>query len=329
MEKPFAITLDAGSSLANKTGTWRTQRPCMCDRLPPCDHACPAGENMQDGSTGPSRADYKAAWRALVENNPLPAVMGRVCYHPCETACNRGQLDEAVSINAVERFLGDEAIRQGWQLFVSAAPTGKQILIVGAGPSGLSAAYHLARLGHAVTHLRRGAAAGGMMRFGIPKYRLPRDVLDAEIGRILDMGVTRHVQSKVDDVRRHDGRGRIRCRVSRRSARISPNAHISPRAMLVAILDALAVLRGAWRGRGSEARPPVVVYGGGNTATRRRPARRSGWVPAEAIIVYRRTREQMPAHDFEVEEALEEGVTDQMALHHRSTPMVAVLQWNK
>ena len=115
MDKPYAITLDVGSSLANKTGSWRTLRPVYLDRLPPCNHACPAGEDIQGWLYHAEGGDYEAAWRALTANNPLPAVMGRVCYHPCETACNRGQLDEAVGINSVERFLGDEAIRRGWK----------------------------------------------------------------------------------------------------------------------------------------------------------------------------------------------------------------------
>ena len=110
--------------------------------------------------------------------------MGRVCYHPCESACNRAVLDQAVGINSVERFLGDLAIKNNWRFAAPAAVSGKKVLVVGAGPSGLSAAYHLARLGHAVTIQEAGPAPGGMMRFGIPKYRLPRDVLDAEVKRI-------------------------------------------------------------------------------------------------------------------------------------------------
>ena len=118
MEKPFAITLDVGSSLANKTGSWRTERAVYIDRLPPCNNACPAGEAVQEwlyeaeeGGEG-----YERAWHRIVEDNPFPAIMGRVCYHPCETACNRGQLDEAVGINSVERFLGDAGIERGWTL---------------------------------------------------------------------------------------------------------------------------------------------------------------------------------------------------------------------
>ena len=118
-----------------------------------------------------------------MDENPFPAVMGRVCYHPCETVCNRAELDEAVGINSVERFLGDEAIAQGWQLDAPPPPSGKRVLVVGAGPSGLAAAYHLARSGHDVTIYDAGPKPGGMMRYGIPMYRLPRDVLDAEIQR--------------------------------------------------------------------------------------------------------------------------------------------------
>jgi len=113
VDKPYAITLDPGSSLANKTGAWRTNRPLYVDRLPPCNHACPAGENIQGWLYHAESGDYEAAWRALTEDNPLAAIMGRVCYHPCEGACNRGKLDESVGINSVERFLGDEAIKHG------------------------------------------------------------------------------------------------------------------------------------------------------------------------------------------------------------------------
>ena len=113
MDKPFAITLDVGSSLANKTGSWRTMRPVYLDRLPPCNHACPAGENIQGWLYHAEGGNYEAAWRALVADNPLPAIMGRVCYHPCEDSCNRGKLDEPVGINSVERFLGDEALKCG------------------------------------------------------------------------------------------------------------------------------------------------------------------------------------------------------------------------
>jgi NADPH-dependent glutamate synthase beta subunit-like oxidoreductase len=308
MEKPFAITLDVGSSLANKTGSWRTERAVHVDRLPPCNHACPAGENIQqwlynaeEGGQG-----YERGWRQIMEDNPFPAIMGRVCYHPCETSCNRGQLDEAVGINSVERFLGDEAIEQGWKVDPPATTSGKRVLVVGAGPSGLSAAYHLTRLGHDVSIHEAGPMSGGMMRFGIPKYRLPRDVLDAEVQRILEMGVTLELNRKVTNVEESMKDGGFD------AAFLAVGAHISKRTYIPAgesahILDALSVLRSMEGEEQPMLGRRVVVYGGGNTAMDvARTAKRLG--AAEAVVVYRRTRERMPAHDFEVEEAQEEGV---------------------
>ena len=308
MDKPFAITLEVGSSLANKTGSWRTERAVHVDRMPPCNDACPAGENIQawlyeadEGGEG-----YERAWRKLMEDNPFPAIMGRVCYHPCETACNRGQLDESVGINSVEGFLGDQAIREGWKVEPPAQRSGKRVLIVGAGPSGLSAAYHLIRLGHDVTIREAGPMAGGMMRFGIPKYRLPRDVLDAEVQRILDMGVTLELDHKVTNILESKEAGGFD------AAFLAVGAHIGKRAYIPAgeaarILDAVSMLRSLEEGEQPLLGRRVVVYGGGNTAIdAARTAKRLG--ATEAIIVYRRTRERMPAHDFEVEEAEEEGV---------------------
>ena len=304
MRQPFAIALDPGSSLANRTGTWRTERPAYVDRLPPCNSACPAGENIQGWLAHAESGDYDAAWRVLTQDNPLPAVMGRVCYHPCESSCNRAKLDSAVGINSVERFLGDEALKRGWVFEKSTQKTGKRILIVGAGPSGLSAAYHLARAGHEVVMRDAGPYAGGMMRFGIPKYRLPREVLDGEVRRILNLGVKLELNSKVSDI------GAAMNGFD--AAFLALGAHIGKRAYIPAgtsarILDAVSVLRSME----GEERPKlgrrVVVYGGGNTALDvARTAKRLG--AEEAIIVYRRTREKMPAHDFEVEEALQEGV---------------------
>src|SRR4051812_44745026 len=305
MTKPFAITLDVGSSQANKTGSWRTEVPSYVHRLPPCNDGCPAGENCQAWLYHAEEGAYEAAWRTIMEDNPLPAVMGRVCYHPCETACNREEVDEAVGINAVERFLGDLALQRGWTVPVTAPDSGKRVLVVGAGPSGLSAAYHLRRLGHAVKIVDAAPRPGGMMRFGIPAYRLPRDVLDAEIDRILAMGVEleldHHVASVLDEEEGFD------------AVFLAVGAHIGKRAYVPAgesarILDAVSVLRSME----GEDKPllgrRVAVYGGGNTAMDvARTAKRLG--ATDAVVVYRRTRERMPAHDVELEEAVEEGVT--------------------
>lgn len=306
MQKPFAITLDVGSSLANKTGSWRTERPVYVDRLPPCNAQCPAGEDIQGWLYHAESGEYEQAWRHLTRDNPFPATMGRVCYHTCESKCNRGRLDQAVGINSVEHFLGDEAIRRGWQFEPPAKESGKHVLVVGAGPSGMSAAYHLRRLGHRVTVKEAGPLMGGMMRFGIPKYRLPRDVLDAEMQRVVNMGVKVELNTKVERIEDEMQRGRFD------AVFLAVGAHIGKRTYIPAkdssrILDAVSVLRSMEGEDQPMLGRRVVVYGGGNTAFDvARTAKRLG--ATEAVIVYRRNREKMPAHDFECEEALAEGV---------------------
>ncbi|MGD0852830.1 MAG: NAD(P)-binding protein [Acidimicrobiales bacterium] len=304
---PFAITLEVGSSHANHTGSWRVERPVYVDRLPPCNNACPAGENIQQWLYDAESGSYETAWRQLVVDNPFPAVMGRICYRPCESACNRAQLDEAVGINSIERFLGDLAIERGWSLPSPGVDTGKRVLVVGAGPSGLSVAYHLRRLGHRVQLVDANDKLGGMMRFGIPAYRLPRDILDAEIARIVDLGMDVQLNHTVHDIeleRRSGGFDAVYLGVGAQLARrVSIPSGDSAR-----ILDAVSYLHQV-----ADDNPPllgrrVVVYGGGDTALdAARTARRLD--ASDAVIVYRRNREQMPAHEEELEEALKEGIT--------------------
>jgi formate dehydrogenase beta subunit len=288
------------------TGPVRTRRPAYVDLLPPCNHACPAGENIQLWLSLAQAGKYREAWDALVRDNPLPAVHGRACYHPCESSCNRQVLDASVSIHAVERFLGDLATRENWPLVVKAKPTGKRVLVVGAGPGGLSCAYHLARLGHSVEIYEAAGLPGGMMHFGIPAYRLPRDDLAREIGRIESMGIRIVLNRQVHDVLAEKAAGSFDAVFLGIGAGIAKHIEV-PARDAPRVLDAVSLLHNVTSGERPRLGRRVVVYGGGNTAVdAARTARRLG--ADEALIVYRRDRAHMSARAFEITEAVEEGV---------------------
>lgn len=302
----FDITRPPDLRHRSGTGPVRLRQPVFADTIPPCNHACPAGENIQGWLALAREKRFEEAWRLLISDNPLPAVHGRVCYHPCESNCNRVQVDDSVSIHAIERFLGDLAVEEGWKPEVEAGSTGKKVLVVGAGPSGLSAAWHLAMLGHQVEIREAGPFAGGMMRFGIPAYRLPRDILDAEIQRIKDLGVAIRLSCKVEDVmatKEEEGFDAVFMAIG---------AHLAKKVDIPAreagkILDAVTYLASVESGTAPKLGRRVAIYGGGNTAMdAARTAKRMG--AEEAMIIYRRDREHMPAHDFEAREAEEEGI---------------------
>jgi NADPH-dependent glutamate synthase beta subunit-like oxidoreductase len=288
------------------TGPVREQRPLYVDLMPPCNHACPAGENIQAWLDLAQAGKYREAWETILRDNPFPAVHGRVCYHPCETSCNRGQLDSAVSIHAVERFLGDMAAAQGWTLPVTAPTSGKRILVVGGGPSGLSAAYHLARGGHAVEIRDAGSMPGGMMHFGIPAYRLPRADLMTEIRRIESMGVKIILNHRVEDVLAEQIEGKFDAVFVAIGAQIGKRIDI-PARDASHVLTAINLLHNAETGEAPKLGRRVIVYGAGNTAMdAARTAKRLG--ADEAMIVFIMDRPHMEAHEFEVNEALSEGI---------------------
>ena len=290
----------------SRAGPVRERRPVYVDLMPPCNAGCPAGENIQAWLAHATAGRHEAAWRRLVEDNPFAAIHGRVCYHPCETVCNRANLDSAVSIHSVERFLGDLARERGWMFEPPSTRTGKRVLVVGAGPSGLSAAYHLARLGHEVEIRDAGAVPGGMMRYGIPSYRLPRDVLDDELNRIAAMGVRLTCDHRVEDLAAERDEGGFD------AVFVAIGAHLAKRVDIPArdagtMVDAVSFLRSVASGEKPVIGRRVAVYGGGDTAMdAARVARRLG--AEDAVIVYRRTREQMAAHAEEAEDAEREGV---------------------
>ncbi len=286
-----------------RTGAVRAQRPVYADLMPPCNHACPAGENIQAWLSLATEGKYREAWDVIVRDNPMPAVHGRVCYHPCESSCNRNEFDDSISIHAVERFIGDMALEEKWTPQIKVPSSGKKVLVVGAGPSGISCAHHLALMGHQVEIRDAGPLAGGMMRFGIPAYRLPRNILDGEVARLERMGVRITLNHKVEDLEKEFAKFD--------AAFIAVGAHLGKKTDIPArdagkILDAVSFLRDVEDGNAPALGRRVAIYGGGNTAMdAARVAMRLG---SEPLIIYRRDKAHMPAHEVEADEAMEEGV---------------------
>lgn len=288
------------------TGPTRAAHPAYVDLLPPCNGACPAGEDIQGWLALAQAGKDRKAWEHLVRDNPMPSVHGRVCYHPCETSCNRAELDSSVSIHSIERYLGDCATAGNWPLPITGKPSGKRVLVVGAGPSGLSAAYHLARLGHQVEVHEAGPLPGGMLHFGIPAYRLPRCVLMQEIGRIEAMGVKIVLNHKVEDLLAEEKDGGFDAVFVAIGAQAGRHIGI-PARDAAHVVTAVSLLHDVGAGLAPKIGRRVVIYGAGDTAMdAARTAKRLG--ATEALIVFFSDRAHMEAHPFEAAEALSEGV---------------------
>ncbi len=300
---PLLIPCSTGYTLENKTGSWRFFRPRYVQKTAPCRASCPAGEDLARIQTLVSRGLVKKAWEQLVLENPFPAVCGRVCFHPCEKACNRGRLDEAVAVHALERGIGDAALDV--QRFPAPAPakSARRVAIVGAGPAGLAAAYFLSRLGHRCEIFESRAQPGGLLRWGIPAYRLPPAVVEKEIGRIARLGVAIHCRTAVDEalfqklVSSHDA-CLVACGYNRPIALNIAGGHYAR--------DGLQFLEDLRGGKRPSFNGPAAVIGGGNTAID--VARGLVRCGAKPILVYRRTLADMPAFAPEITMALEEGV---------------------
>ena len=292
-------------SIAAGTGATRRQLPHWIAHLPPCNAACPAGENIQTWLEHARAGRWQQAWNQILDDNPFPAVHGRACYHPCESRCNRGELDAAVGIHAVERLVGDVARQEKWQPR-RGEPTGHRVLIVGAGPAGLSCAYHLARLGYEVEVREATEEPGGMMRWGIPEYRLPRDVVREEIARITAMGVKITCGQKVDDVLAEKQKGGFDAVFLAVGAQASNRLDI-PAADGRRLVDGVTLLEEVARGQAPHLGRVVGVIGGGNTAMDvARVAKRLG--AEEALLIFRYDQPHMEALPAEAQEAFAEGV---------------------
>jgi formate dehydrogenase (NADP+) beta subunit len=248
---------------------------------------------------------YEEAWRKYMEENPLPAIHGRACYHPCESSCNRQFLDQPVAIHSIDRFLGDLAIEKGWTI-PPGAPTRKRVLVIGAGPAGLSCAYHLRRLGHEVEIRDGSEEPGGMMRYGIPAYRLPRDGVGKEIARIEAMGAKILMNHRVTDVLAEKAQGRFDAVFLAIGTQVGNHLDV-PAMDGGKMIDAISLLEQVEKGRAPKLGRVVGIVGGGNTAMdAARVAKRLG--AQEAVLIFRFDKAHMEAHPYEAKEAFAEGV---------------------
>lgn len=298
-----SILAGAGAALpAIKTGNWATEQPKRRQMIPPCNHICPAGNNVQGFLNALARNEPDEALEILLRSTPFPSICGRACPAPCMEACNRIELDGAVNVRQLERYAGDH----GQVTPKPLAERDERIAVVGSGPAGLTAAYHLARFGYRVNVFESGPEIGGLLRSGIPEFRLPEDVVAREIDRILALGVNVETERRIDRktllelAREHDAVLMATGLQEQRDLQLGMDG-------TEAVTQGIDFLDHVHRGNVRVDGEDVLVIGGGNTAMdAARSALRLG---AESVrVVYRRSRQEMPAIGEEIDEALEEGV---------------------
>ena len=299
------ISISFGDMDWNKTGAWRAQRPFYEDKTSPCRAACPVGNDIVAFIQKITQGDFERAWDLIKEENPFPGICGRVCFHPCESKCNRGHFDEPIAIHALERFVSDFASNLNKKVEKISGAKKEKIAIIGSGPAGMSCAYHLAKLRYEVTVFESSSSAGGMLRTGIPSYRLPKDVLDREISNIEALGVEIRTGIPFGEDLELDGLKDYQAIFIATGAHRSKGLHI-PGEKEKGVLSGLDLLRKINLGRKIKLGDKMVIIGGGNTAID--VARSVIRMGKKATILYRRSKEEMPAFEDEMREAIEEGV---------------------
>ncbi len=295
------------TSEARMTGTWRSAMPMYKNIPSPCRGACPVGGRIAEWIREIELGNNKEAWTILADNNPFPAIAGRICHHPCETDCNRNELDETVGICSLERYVGDLALKEGWAYPEPTVNREASIAVVGAGPAGLSAAYQLRRLGFKVSLYESQEQLGGLLRYGIPAYRLEKKILDGEIQRIIDMGIDVHVNAEVGSAdalaelrEKHDA---VYLATGASRSKNLPGLDYSQ----PWVMDSADFLAETNAGKSCVLGVKLVVIGGGSAAMDvARTARRLG---RDVTVMSLEPEGMLPAHEVEVVEAKEEGIT--------------------
>jgi 2-oxoacid:acceptor oxidoreductase delta subunit (pyruvate/2-ketoisovalerate family) len=298
------ISVSFGHMDWNKTGAWRAQRPFYEDKTPPCSAACPVGNDIVGFIQKITEEDFEGAWNLIKQENPFPGVCGRVCFHPCESKCNRGDYDEPITIHGLERFVSDFASSLNRKMEKVPRVRKGKIAVIGSGPAGMSCAYHLAKLDYDVTVFESSSSAGGLLRTGIPSYRLPKGVLDKEISNIEQLGVEIRTGVSCGKNLELDGLRDYQAIFIATGAHQSRGLHI-PGEKGRSVFSGLDLLKKINLSKRVRLGDKVAIIGGGNTAIdAARSVIRLGKKPT---ILYRRSKEEMPAFGEEIAEAIEEG----------------------